>query len=293
MNRFCFAHVAVALVLALSPGLSRVAAAETDAKKFDPEAEKILHHVSEFYVGLKSLKVDVTVSKLLQNAGMEQKMANGCAIAAQRPNKISFVASGPDKQMQASLVSDGTKIYTCIAGLKQYVAKDAPADFDVMLDGKDAGMSTAMMRGLFIDMLLQGNPYDLIVKDIDSLKAAGTEDLDGVKCHHLKFTQEQVNLDLWVEAATQPVVRKLVVDMSQAAAASRGGTLSKDFKMEMTVAFANWSVNQELPAGAFTFTPPAGAKQVASFTSSGEMRQVRCWANPHPDSVCRWLAAAR
>jgi thiol-disulfide isomerase/thioredoxin len=280
MNRFSLARVVAAFGLALSLGLLPAAAAEADAKKFDPEAEKTLRQVSEFYRGLKSLKVDATMSVLVQSPGMKQEMTAKYVIAAQRPNKISLAASGG--QMDASLTCDGTKVYTYIAALKQYLVKDAPADFDAMFSGEDAAMNAMLMQGLFIDMLLRSNPYDLIMENVDSLRAAGTEDVAGVKCHHLKFTQEQVNLELWVEAAPQPVVRKLVMDMSEAMAAAHGETASKDLKMEMTVTFTNWAVDPALPADTFAFTPPAGAKQVTSSAPEEEEAPSPLLGKPAP-----------
>jgi len=267
MNHLYFARVITVSGLALSLGVLPSNASQTDAEKFDPEADKTLRQTSEFYRGLKSLKTDAVMSVLIQSPVLKQEITAKYAIAVQQPNKISMATSGG--RTDASLTCDGTKVYTYIAALKRYTVKDAPADFDAMFSGEDAAINTMLMQGLFIDMLLQSNPYDLIAGNIESLEAVGIEDVAGVKCHHLMLTQKQISLELWIETAPQPVMRKLVMNMSKAMAAARGEPVSKDLKMEVTVTFANWTANSVLPTDTFTFTPPAGAKQVTSFASGG------------------------
>jgi thiol-disulfide isomerase/thioredoxin len=121
------------------------------------------------------------------------------------------------------------------------------------------------MQSTFAVQLLADDPYARIMQGVQKTEFAGTDVLDGNQpAHHLKFTQDDADWEMWVAAEGDPVLLKVSTDMSKALAKSAGqlGERFKDMKMVSSEMLHDWKFNAPLDAVAFTFTPPEGAKKV-------------------------------
>ena len=64
------------------------------------------------------------------------------------------------------------------------------------------------------------------MQGVKSAKYAGLDTLDGVgKAHHLKFTQDQFDWEVWVAADGDPLIRRVLVDLAKAMANMPDGPL--------------------------------------------------------------------
>jgi hypothetical protein len=78
----------------------------------------------------------------------------------------------------------------------------------------------------------------------------GLHQVRGVKCHHVMGRQENVDWQLWIQAAEPFVPRKLVITYKELPG------------QPQYIAFLDdWNVAAEVPDATFTFTPPAGARK--------------------------------
>jgi hypothetical protein len=179
----------------------------------------------------------------------------GFAVA--RPDKLSL---GLKKGVGgATVVCDGTKLYTYVPAAKAYTAEEAPGDVSVLAQQPTLSM-------LFVGCLVAENPYDAIMEGVASVRALGSEQIDGTTCLHLKFSQKDFDRDLWVEDGAKPLVHRESLDMSPAVPQqAAGGAAGKDVKATMTVTFRNWQTEGAPPPAAFLFVPAQGAKEVKSF----------------------------
>ena len=118
-----------------------------------------------------------------------------------------------------------------------------------------------------LTLLLTQDPYDNLAILATAGQYVGTEDIDGVSCHHVTVVQHYFEFDLWIETGARPLLRKLVPSIvttspSDAKPASEALLKAKNVRLETTLSFSDWEVGAPLPADVFRFTPPPGTKRV-------------------------------
>jgi hypothetical protein len=79
----------------------------------------------------------------------------------------------------------------------------------------------------------------------------GVHEAAGVPCHHLSFEQATIDWQIWIDAAADPLPRKLVIAYK-----------TEDEVPQYTVMIRRWDLDPRLPDARFVFTPPAGATRV-------------------------------
>jgi peroxiredoxin len=222
-----------------------------------PAAETVLRRMSDFYKKTKSCAVDVERQQKLGSISVN----NTFKIAIERPNRFAVhtVEAGPTA---IQVVSDGKKLRIYIAGLQKYTEGDAPSTIEEM--GNDP-IVRGILQFLLINDLCSANPYAKLTESVKTAVNAGEEMLDGVKADHLKFTQDQVDWELWVGAGGDPLVRRLVVDLTKTVANTPMAQQFKNQKLELTQNFKNWRINPGLDEKSFAFEAPEGAQKVTSF----------------------------
>jgi hypothetical protein len=73
----------------------------------------------------------------------------------------------------------------------------------------------------------------------------------GVRCHHLAFDREEVELQIWVDAGDKPLQRKIIF------------TLKKlEGSPQWTAYLSDWSSSAVLKDGLFNFAVPPGVRKI-------------------------------
>ncbi len=230
-----------------------------------PTAEGVVRQVADFYKRADSLAVEVERS---QKVG-EMAIPMTFTVAFRRPNRFAVAVrtkegGGGPGVFGLTVVSDGKTMFTSIPALQKYTEAEAPASFDALpLQGDP--IVAGLLQGLMIGELCAADPYAKLMEGVKSAKYAGLETIDGARVHHLTFSQDQVDWEMWVPAAGDPVVRRVVVDLSKALANIPGAERFKDRKMVISEDFKGWRIGADLDEAAFAFRPPPGSKKVASF----------------------------
>ena len=228
-------------------------------ERIAPDADRVVRQLSDYYAGLKSLSVEVEDTTSVLATGREQKTPMTCTVAMRRPNLIS--ASVKSDRFAATLVSDGKNVYCHVPQMKKYSVNAAPDSIDKVLDGAGAAGQQLL---LFVDCLLRAKPYDHIMIGVAEATYVAAEELEGVKCHHLAFTQEGFDWEMWVDVGEKPLVRKVVTDLTRMFVRGDTGLPAKGVKAVKTTLLKNWAPNADLPDERFKFTPPADAQEVNS-----------------------------
>jgi hypothetical protein len=74
----------------------------------------------------------------------------------------------------------------------------------------------------------------------------------GVPCDHLAFRGDEADMQVWVAQGPQPLPRRVVITYRHA-----------DGRPQFWAQFSDWNLGPAAPEALFTFTPPAGAAQIA------------------------------
>jgi hypothetical protein len=176
--------------------------------------------------------------------------------------KIQFTSSGegllsrPDKlrahrvggYADVALVFDGKTVSILGKNIDGYTQFDAPGSVDQLIGALRAGHGIALPGA---DLLLS-NSYDVLVAGVQEAKYIGRGIIDGVECEHLAFRNADTDWQLWVEVGKSPIPRKMVITSKTVNSAP-----------QYTLRVKSWKTGIEPAADAFTFVPPAGAKQLS------------------------------
>lgn len=221
--------------------------------------EVVVRGIADFYKAKRTIRVENQASMDTQIAGMENHATMDGSVVFERPNRLAIHMQGVSGEID--VVSDGDKLVTHVAAMQSYSEKPAPKTCDELL----ADPALTMIGGgggMFILSLLSEDPYRQIMDGVQKVEIAGKETLDGVDVYRLRFQQEQMDWDLWVDAGPQPLVRQVAMDLSRSMGGMLGGLgLEGDAQVsiKMTERFENQTFDEPVAAETFAFTPPPGA----------------------------------
>lgn len=254
-----------------------------EAAKIDPEAQKLLRKVCDYYSSMKSFQVEAASRQDVSLGEKKQTHEVTGTLAARRPNQ--FAARVKHEGAEALAVSDGHKAWLFVAALKKYMSAEAPADLAVLLD--DEGLHARLWNALdggFLAVLLNPNAYETLLRDTESAQIMPAEMVGKARCRQIRFVQKRVDWALWVEDGPKPVIHKAWFDQSKMAAAMAGAPAG--LKVEVIFDFRNWAVDSQLPEDTFRFAPPAGCEQVKTFVDEGPAALI---GKPAPDFTLETL----
>jgi hypothetical protein len=243
-------------------GVAALGAGPDDSKTDARKAEAVLRRMADYYKKAKSFTVDV---KLAQKIGPTTRNTT-VAAAFERPNKLAIRVRGV-LLAGTDIFSDGKTLTISIAAAKKYTQSQAPASLaDMSPDDETQGMLMGTVQGSLILELTADDPYKALMEWVKTSDYLGEEVVDGGKVLHVKCTQVQFDWEVWIAAEGDPVLRKVVMDMTKSAANSPASAQVKGHKVDMVATFKGWKVDAPMDEKTFAFEPPAGAQKVDSPT---------------------------
>lgn len=229
----------------------------------DPAAEALLKRVGEFYNAASSFSCDVEFTIHTEMPGLKQDMFSVFSIALQRPNKLAVRFKEGAAAFDMTLVSDGEKVHKYSPAKNRYHSAEAPAALEALLKGEFADS--------IIGTLGSTNVYAQLLKGLEEASVLGAGTLDNAVCTRLRMIEkegkgeEEGKGEVWIQNGEQPLVRKFQTERIYKEPKKGGGTAPSNLnRTEIGIVYRNWKMNAALPADAFVFTPPEGAKEGAS-----------------------------
>ncbi len=165
-------------------------------------------------------------------------------IQVRRPDHIAVAVTGDDGTTQ--LVYDGKEASVLDATDNKFAQVPITGDLQQMFDeiSQRVGVEFPLAD------LMSGDPAKTFLTGVVSGKEVDTDNIDGVACHHLFFTQSgATELELWVDNNNLP--RRLIITY-------RALPGTPNFVAE----FSDWNFQNRPSDAVFVFQPPAGATKV-------------------------------
>lgn len=232
-----------ATAAASSPG----AAPPPAANAVDPATVQALRDMGTYLQSLKQFEVMVNLSgeRVLADG---QKLTHTATskLVVQRPNKLR--ADMRSARSARDLIYDGKTVVLYQPEEKYY----STAPFTDNL-----GQLVGRLRERFgieipmADLFLWGTDHAPL-DNMTSAMNAGQDFVDNTLCNHYAFRQGDIDWQIWVEAGSRPLPRKLVI------------TNRTDDARPQSISLMRWNLSPKLSESLFTFKPPQGAK-VAEF----------------------------
>jgi peroxiredoxin len=244
--------------------LPMLRAAENEA----PKPEDVVKQMADYLGKLPAFSCAVEFTIHFRAQGRENNSTTSMDIRLERPNRLAIVVT--NGEMGMTVISDGKNVTQHMPALNRYVVSEAPGTLAELSHAE--GITLGMGAGL---LPIDGDElYKTLTAGVTGSEYLGTEKIGDVECHHVRFTQESFNWELWVEVGDRPVPHKVVPDFS-GRMANRPGM--EDAKLEYIVTLTNWNVAPKFADNDFKFEPPAGAEQVDSLFEGMEREE-----GPHP-----------
>ena len=235
-----FAMLAASLLAAL-------AAAPAMAQQQESDAKAILKSMSDYMSSHKTIELtfDSDIEIITPQLEKIQFTSSGEALLS-RPDKLRAHRAGG--YADVALYFDGRTASVFGKHINSYAQFEVPGNVDHLIEALRAGHGVALPGA---DLLLS-NAYDVLVAGINEAKYIGRGVIDGRECEHLAFRNFDTDWQIWVEAGERPIPRKLVITSKTMNSAP-----------QYTLRIKTWKTDLQPAPDAFTFVPPAGAKQLS------------------------------
>jgi hypothetical protein len=170
-------------------------------------------------------------------------------VTVSRPDKVRIDRDG--EHQDTEFYFDGSKATLFDPESKLYVSQSAPNTIDGMLQVLEK------KRVSFpISDLLQSDPYDSLVKGLQSAYVIGRVNIHNKTFIHLVFTDASSDWQLWVEPGDKPLARAMQVIYKLEPGSPR-----------VTMDLTDWNLNAQPEAAMFTFVKPTDAHEIQFFPS--------------------------
>jgi hypothetical protein len=217
--------------------------------RIEPEAEKMLRQMTDYLASLTSFKVQVSsIDEAVTKAGQKIQFASESQVMVERPNRLRSQQMGAANGL--AFWYDGKTMTVACPASNTFATAPAPATVDATID--------AARKKFKIDApgadLLYSKPYEILTEQVTTGRFIGKETIGEVPVHHLAFTGEDVDWQIWIQEGAQPLPLRFVIT-----------TKTMKSQPAFTVQMSNWEPKADLDDSTFQFKAPAGATRVDAF----------------------------
>ena len=215
-------------------------------RNVEARADQELKKMGDFLAKLPhfALEAEETFDEI-PDGQLRRQLTNVRRIAVERPNRLAADATG-DTLNRASWY-DGRTVTVLDKEHNVYATLEAAGTIDATLDKLQDEYGVVLP---LVD-LLYSDPYAVLMEGVTYGRYLGIHQAAGVACHHLAFSQDTIEWQIWIDAGEKPLPRKLVISYVQEPGEPQYSATIRRFTREAKV-----------PEGLFTFEAPEGAQKI-------------------------------
>ena len=234
--------IPISLILTLCCALSSASAAEG----VEAQADRLLREMSEYLqtAGEFTFHADITYDSMLASGEKIEYGATADA-AVRRPDRLQVEYRGDWRQNRFLL--DGRTVTVHDLLVDVYAVTEVPPEIDAALDR----MIEVFGFSVPIADLVYADPYAVLTEQVQAGSLLGPTSVDGTPCHHLAFSQQTIDWQIWIEQGPHPVPRKLVITYKQEAGWP-----------QYAARLSDWNFQPRLSEHYFQFHPPEGSDEI-------------------------------
>jgi len=214
--------------------------------EIDARADQLLHQMSDYLAGLKQFSVHTENSlEVLLNSGEKIQYDTPAELIMQRPDKLKAERTGDIVNQE--FYYDGKTLTLYHKDSNYFASIEAPDTIDATIDfARD-------YLGVYApgSDLIYKDAYAVLTESAVSASYVGESVVDGTRCHHLAFRNDEVDWQIWIEAGDKPLPRKFIVT-------SKWMTGAPQF----TLVTREWNLSPKITENTFSFVPPKEATQI-------------------------------
>ena len=239
-----YKHTLLAALCGLSLAATAMAADSTP-NSVDPEADRWLRAACDKLATAKAytFKAEVWTDVVVE----DHKITTTKTVEAQvrRPDRIHMETRSP--RFSRGFWYDGKTFTLLDRPNNLYGSVAVSGTIDQVLDvaNDQYGINFPL------EDVLVNDPYPSASKALKSGVDLGKITILGTPCHHVAFSTERVDWQLWIQDGPNPLPRKLVITYKQ-----------EEGSPQYTAIFSDWNLKSSLSDKTFVFTPPKGAAKI-------------------------------
>jgi hypothetical protein len=215
-------------------------------RSVEPRAEQEMKKMGAFLAGLPhfALEAEETFDEI-PDGQLRRQLTNVRRVAVERPNRLAADATGDTLNRAAWY--DGRTVTILDKDHNVYATIEAPGTIDATFDklADEYGLELPLADFLFSD------PYAVLMEGVTYGRYLGLHQAAGVACHHLAFSQDTIEWQIWIDAGDKPLPRKLVISYVQ-----------EPGEPQYSAVIRRWNLESAVPEGLFAFEAPEGAQRV-------------------------------
>jgi hypothetical protein len=257
-----YAGTAVLIVagsLSLSNSENKSVPKNSGPGKIDTRADSLLKAMSVYMASLQQFMVSTerTVEVTLKT-GQKIQYTNFGKIQVRRPNRLRVDFKGdpmnpmwiiPDstrKPVDASVYYNDSTLNVIERNRHEYATAIVPKTIDSMVD---YAAKCFDIEAPASDLLLLDS-YKQLMDGVDTGMYVGMANIDSIVCHHLVFSNQDVDWQIWIANISKPLPVQYMITSKK----EKG---SPDFEIKLS----HWNVTSKIADTTFAFTPPSDAKK--------------------------------
>jgi len=208
-----------------------------------PDPKQVLKSMTDYLGALPHAIVaaDVVAEEVL-SSGTKVQVVSSRRLTVARPDKFRVEASSGKEDR--TYLYDGKRMTVYSREKNVYGTMEMPNTIEATLAklAKDYNTSAPLAEMFAKDL------YPRLAERIKSADYVGLHKAGDVDCHHLAFTQDAIDWEIWIQKGDQPLPRRLTITYKLLPGVPRfSATLDK------------WDLTSPPAADAFKFEPPTGA----------------------------------
>lgn len=255
-TRWSFIGMLVFCVLPVTAALTPVRAADMPAAvppagaasppAVERMAERVLRSATDLLKNAKGFRVTTNVAyDEVLSSGITVQYSRHGAVTIRRPDRI--FAEVTDDLGERQLWFDGTGISVYNPERNLYANADVAGSIDDAVDTlhDEYGLAVPLAD------ILVNDPYTNLTEGLYAGFYAGLNLVNRERAHHLVFSNDAVDFQLWVAAQGRPVLKRAVITFKH-----------QEGSPQWVADFLSWDFDVPTPDDSFEFTPPANAERI-------------------------------
>lgn len=208
-------------------------------------AESVLRSQCTFLAHTRAFSLSAEIwREHVNEAGQKIQFSRTVEMDVKRPDGLRLEITSP--MAARGFWYDGKTLTILDRKHNWYSTADMPSTIDKTADAAhDLGIDIPL-----IDLALK-DPYKNATARVQSGAYYGIAPVMGVNCHHLAFTQDNVDWQVWIEDGPQPLIRKFVITYK-----------NEPGSPEFTAIITRWDLTDRISDSDFKFEPPPGAAEI-------------------------------
>ncbi len=211
-----------------------------------PTADRLLREMGEYLRTARefTFRADISYDEVLET-GQKVQYGGRSDVAVHRPDRLHAVHRGDERKRR--VIFDGRTFTIYNVDMNLYSVTEVPSEIDAAIDlvFEKYGFTVPIADLIYAD------PYQTLIENVQAGFVVGRHAVDGTPCHHLAFSQEVIDWQIWIEDGPRPVPRKLVITYKE-----------EPGSPQYTARLSGWDFQPRLSEHYFEFHPPAGADEI-------------------------------